>query len=232
MQADDQDIDAIALLGEPVRRQLYAWLSAQASLVSRDDAAAGVGISRALAAFHLDRLVQAGLLETEYRRRSGRTGPGAGRPAKLYRRADREIAITLPERRYEAAAAMMAGALEDGGDGQRAALGGSAHDAGQAVGGAVRQAAGARPSRRRRRDAILGALQERGFEPRAEASGEITLGNCPYHGLVDEYRELVCGMNLAWAQGLLEGAGELTAQARLEPQPERCCVVIGEPAGG
>src|SRR6187401_444958 len=115
MPIDDRDIEAIALLDEPVRRRLYEWLIAQSGSVSRDEAAAGVKISRALAAFHLDRLAADGLLEVEFARRSGRTGPGAGRPAKLYRRAEREITVSLPERRYAAAAAMMADALEEAG---------------------------------------------------------------------------------------------------------------------
>jgi predicted ArsR family transcriptional regulator len=232
MPIEDRDIEAIALLDEPVRRRLYDWLIAQDASVSRDEAAAGVGISRALAAFHLDRLEDEGLLEVEYRRRSGRTGPGAGRPAKLYRRAAREIAVSLPERRYETAAAMMAGALEGlGRDASNPALGAAAHAVGLAVGGAVRRAAGTRPGKRRRRDALFGALGERGYEPREGSSGEITLGNCPYHALVEDHRDLVCGMNLAWAEGVLEGVGETDARARLDPQPERCCVVIGEPTG-
>jgi len=229
MPIDDRDIEAIALLDEPVRRRLYEWLIAQSGSVSRDEAAAGVKISRALAAFHLDRLAADGLLEVEFARRSGRTGPGAGRPAKLYRRAEREITVSLPERRYAAAAAMMAEALEEAGGGLNPALGASAHQAGLAVGSAARRAAGTRPGKRRRRDALVGALRERGYEPREQGSGEITLGNCPFHALVEDHRDVVCGMNLAWAEGVLEGVGEPDALARLDPQPQRCCVVIGEP---
>jgi len=229
MPIDDRDIEAIALLDEPVRRRLYEWLTAQGGSVSRDEAAAGVKVSRALAAFHLDRLAAEGLLRVEFGRRSGRTGPGAGRPAKLYRRAEREIAVSLPERRYAAAAAMMAEALEPGGGGSNPALGASAHQAGLAVGDAARRAAGTRPGKRRRRDALVGALRDRGYEPREASSGEITLGNCPFHALVEDHRDVVCGMNLAWAEGVLEGVGEPDALARLDPQPQRCCVVIGEP---
>src|SRR4029079_17932770 len=101
MPADPSDIRAVALLDEPVRRQLYDLVAARQQAVSRDEAARGAGISRALAAFHLDRLVEAGLLAVEYRRLSGRTGPGAGRPAKLYRRAPGEISVSVPDRHYE-----------------------------------------------------------------------------------------------------------------------------------
>ena len=225
----DRDISSIALLNEPIRRALYEWVTAQIDAVGRDDAAKAVGITRALAAFHLDRLVRDGLLVTEYRRLTGRTGPGAGRPAKLYRRAQREIEITLPARRYEAAAQLMASALERAGDDlPPQSIRDAAHEAGLTVGGAARREAGSRPGKRRRRDALLAALRERGYEPREQGAGAITLGNCPYHALVEDHRDLVCGMNLAWAEGVLEGVGEVDAQARLDPEPGRCCVVIGE----
>ena len=233
MPLDPKDIESVALLDEPVRRALYEWVASQSDAVGRDDAAKAVGITRALAAFHLDRLVRDGLLVAEFRRLTGRTGPGAGRPAKLYRRAAREIEISLPSRRYEAAARMLAGALEGpGGDVPPASVRESAHAAGVAVGAAARREAGPRPGKGRRHDALLGALRERGYEPREATPGEITLGNCPYHALVEDHRDLVCGMNLAWAEGVLDGVGESGAKARLDPEPGRCCVVIGEPAGG
>lgn len=229
MPLDPKDIESVALLDEPVRRALYEWVTTQTDAVGRDDAAKAVGVARALAAFHLDRLVRDGLLVAEFRRLTGRTGPGAGRPAKLYRRAPREIDLTLPQRRYEAAARMMATALERAGDDVPApSVQESAHEAGVAVGTLARREAGPRPGKRRRHDALLGALRERGYEPRGAMPGEITLGNCPYHALVEDHRDLVCGMNLAWAEGVLEGIGVSDARARLDPEPGRCCVVIAD----
>src|SRR5690348_17436989 len=102
-EAEGDPIEAVALLEEPKRRQLYDVVAASPSPVGRDEAAAAAGISRELAAFHLDRMAAAGLLATEYRRLGNRRGPGAGRPAKLYRRADREISVSLPARDYERA---------------------------------------------------------------------------------------------------------------------------------
>lgn len=229
MPIDPKDIESVALLDEPVRRVLYEWVAARTDAVGRDDAANAVGITRALAAFHLDRLVRDGLLAAEYRRLTGRTGPGAGRPAKLYRRATREIDISLPERRYEAAARMMADALERAADDvPPPAVRASAHEAGVAIGAEARRAIGPRASRRRRHDALIGALRGRGYEPREGAPGEIVLGNCPFHALVEDHRQLVCGMNLGLAVGVLEGLGADDANAVLDPQPGRCCVLIRE----
>jgi len=220
------DIEAIALLDEPARRAVYEWVVARHRPVGRDETAVGVGISRALAAFHLDRLAGGGLLETEFRRLTGRTGPGAGRPAKLYRRADREIAVSLPERRYDVAAGLLAGALEDvTGERPPAALRAAAHEMGEEVGRSAKSAAGPRPSRARRQAALVDTLAERGYEP-IERDGSLRLGNCPFDALVDTHRDLVCGMNLALADGVLDGLGERHASARIDRQPGLCCVAF------
>ena len=224
MEIDAGDIEAVALLDEPVRRALYEWVIGAGRAVSRDEASAAVGVSRGLAAFHLDRLVGERLLEVEYRRLSGRTGPGAGRPAKLYQRGEREVSVSLPDRRYEIPAHLFATAIEQmaGGGIPPAPLESAAHDVGQAVGKAARRRAGPRPTRKRLRDALLTALDERGYEPFETESAEIRLRNCPYHALVDDHRELVCGMNLALAEGMLGGLGDHRAAARLDPQPGQC----------
>jgi predicted ArsR family transcriptional regulator len=229
MTSDDAAIDAIALLDEPARRSLYDWVASRQDAVGRDEAAAAVGIGRALAAFHLDRMVRDGLLVAEYRRLTGRTGPGAGRPAKLYRRAPGTIAISLPQRGYEQAAGMLAEAIERSArDVPPPAARAVAHEAGVEIGAAARAGAGARPSRTRRRTALIDALRERGYEPREERPGEILLGNCPFDALVAQHRPLVCGMNLALAEGVLDGLGPAGLQAELEQQPGRCCVAFRE----
>ena len=108
------DLDAVASLGEPLRRALYSFVAASAQPVSRDDAAHAVEVSREVAAYHLNRLADDGLLEVEYRRLSGRTGPGAGRPTKLYRRSDRVHEVSIPPRRYELAARILLDASREG----------------------------------------------------------------------------------------------------------------------
>jgi predicted ArsR family transcriptional regulator len=218
-------IAMVALLDEPTRRRVYEFVTASHKPVGRDDTAAQLGVSRELAAFHLDRLVTGGLLETEYRRRSGRTGPGAGRPAKLYRRTDRELAVSFPPRHYDAAAGVFAEGLERLQDpGAIAAVAEVARERGAELGSEVRRNAGSRPSRRRLLTALMDLLGRAGYEPEIDpANGAIRLRNCPYHALVADHRELTCGTNLAWAQGVATAI-----DSRLQPElaaNEGCCCV-------
>ncbi|MFL5751529.1 MAG: helix-turn-helix transcriptional regulator [Chloroflexota bacterium] len=234
MPIHPEDLHAVASLDEPARRSLYEWVAASGRAVGRDEAAAAVGVSRALAAFHLDRLVTDGLLVPEYRRLTGRTGPGAGRPAKLYRRAPREVSVTLPERRYETAARLFAETLDrvaDAADGPPLELRDAARGVGEASGTAAAKAAKRPRSRPGGRAAIQDALRDRGYEPFTDDSGDIRLRNCPYHALVDEHRPLVCGMNLAIVEGVVEGVGATDLEARLDTQPGLCCVAIRAEAG-
>src|SRR5689334_18516051 len=85
------DFTAVAALADPVRRRLYRYVAAQQDAVGREQAAEGAGVPLHIARFHLEKLVDEGLLDTEYRRLTGRAGPGAGRPAKLYRRTAAEV---------------------------------------------------------------------------------------------------------------------------------------------
>ncbi|NJD28761.1 MAG: helix-turn-helix domain-containing protein [Chloroflexi bacterium] len=228
------DIEAVALLDEPARRALYDAVVGASQPLSRDEAASATGVSRALAAFHLDKLVEAGLLEVEYRRLSGRSGPGAGRPSKLYLRGAREVAVSLPARQYEVPAGLLATALEQiAGPTPIEALRSAAHRLGEGIGAAARKRSGPRPSRKRLRAELRETLEARGYEPLDTPTGEIRFANCPFHALVDDHRDLVCGMNLALASGILDGLGDDRLTARLDPQPGRCCVAIsGDAAPG
>jgi len=220
-------IEAIAQLEEPNRQRLYDLVIAGREPVGRDDAAAALGISRELAAFHLDRLAAAGLLETEYRRRSGRSGPGAGRPAKLYRRADRDVVVSLPPRRYDLAADLMATALDRLGVASGAEVAADvARERGGAAGADARRKAGARQGSRRALAGLLDLLRGAGYEPEVDAAtGTVSLRNCPYHALAEGHRALTCGMNFAWAEGVLDGLGSPVG-VELAPEPGRCCVVF------
>ena len=226
-------VRTIALLDEPNRRRVFEFVVASRMPVGRDETAAELGISRELAAFHLDRLVAGGLLETEYRRRSGRSGPGAGRPAKLYRRTDREAAVSFPPRHYDRAADVFAEGLGRlGGTLGAEAVADVARERGTNLGVEVRQHAGPRPSRRRLMAAVVDSLRGAGFEPELDkASGAVALRNCPYHALVENHRELTCGMNLAWADGVAT-AVDTGLRPELDPKPSYCCVVFRPAPGG
>jgi predicted ArsR family transcriptional regulator len=217
----ETDLDAIGLLQDPARRSLYAYVVAQGREVSRNEAAAAVGLQRTLAAFHLDRLASGGLLDVAYRRLSGRAGPGAGRPAKLYRRSNAERGVSLPARSYARAASILAEALER--SGAEVTLADTAREHGVAAGRELAQSAG---SRSVSLDDLVRRLAERGYEPyRSESS--VRLRNCPFHSVAHEFPVVMCGMNLALLEGMLAGTGLAERHvARLDPQPGECCAVI------
>lgn len=222
----DDHLSAIGSLQEPVRRSLYLYIVSRPDYVSREEAAEAVGIQRQLAAFHLDKLVDAGLLETSYRRLSGRTGPGAGRPAKLYRRSSSEHVVSLPPRKYDLAAELLASAVEEAGDrSAREALSTVARCFGRRLGEGLRSRLGARAARERRVTALAESLEPYGYEPRRE-NGSVRLSNCPFHALSEAHRDLVCGMNLNLVEGVVEGMGATDLDARRDPRPGECCVTV------
>jgi predicted ArsR family transcriptional regulator len=207
----------VAALAEPVRRRLYEFVAAQATPVDRDQAAAGVGIGRPLAAFHLDRLAEVGLLSVEYRRRTGRTGPGAGRPAKFYRRpTDIDIGVSLPPRRYDLAARVFAEGIEES-SGVPAAVLEAARREGARLAGDPAPTDGA---------TLLELLARNGYEPAEEPDGTIRLRNCPFHALVEEHRALTCSMNRSLLEGVASRSqvGDLTPRA--QPREGFCCVAF------
>jgi len=220
----ERDLPSVALLADAVRRALYDAVVASPSPVGRDQAAGTVGVSRSLAAFHLDRLVRAGLLDAEYARLGGRTGPGAGRPSKLYRRSAREFDVSVPSRDYEVPARLLAEVMSGPRPSPHAAME-RAHEEGLALGKAIRQGERGR-SRSRLLGALRAALSERRFRPRSAGSHEIRLANCPFDSLSRQYTDLMCGMNHAMLRGMVEGLGDPGIQAERDPQPGMCCVAI------
>jgi predicted ArsR family transcriptional regulator len=211
---DDDALRRVSSLGDANRRRLYEHVAAQQEPVSRDDAAAACGLGRATAAYHLDRLVEDGLLAASFARPHGRSGPGAGRPAKHYARAETDVAVTLPPRDYQLAAEILVRAV----DGDRSgalvrALGESASEIG-------RELAAARPQV----GDLMTFLTDQGFEPYADGD-VVRLHNCPFHRLAQEHPELICGMNHALLSAVAD-AVEPGSTARLDPAPGRCCVTF------
>ncbi|MES9540065.1 MULTISPECIES: transcriptional regulator [unclassified Actinomadura] len=205
-----EDIDAIALLQDPLRRRLYEFVAAQGRDVGRGEAAEAVGVARTLAAFHLDKLVDAGLLEAASRRLTGRSGPGAGRPAKVYRRSAAERDVSVPARDYRTAAGLLAEAAETAG------LDMELQDAARRKGRALRGGSGPCGGL----DDLAKTLVDRGYEPVVD--GEVLrMRNCPFHAVAEQFPPLVCGMNLALLEGLVEGS---PVRVRMDPRPGWCCV--------
>ncbi|MGZ4670228.1 MAG: helix-turn-helix transcriptional regulator [Blastococcus sp.] len=223
-------VAAVAALAEPTRRRLYDHVVRQAQAVSRDEAAAATDVPRATAAFHLDRLVDDGLLEVHFERRSGRSGPGAGRPAKLYRRSECAVTVSLPERRYDLAGDLLAAALDEAeasGEAPRSVLERSARRRGRTMGADARAA----DDTAKGRDVVLRVLEGQGFEPRVQEDA-VTLANCPFHALARTHTALVCGMNFSLLGGVLEGVASTGLAADLHPEPGLCCVRLVPAATG
>ncbi len=228
-----EQVSAIGALVEPARRALYLYVSAQRDPVSREQAATAVDVPLHSAKFHLDRLVEEDLLDVEFRRLSGRTGPGAGRPSKLYRRSSRRLSVSLPERRYDVAGVVLASAIDRSMHDdvpiwqavQETATAQGRHLARAFVaepeqGGTSRSLADESPLM------LIGAVLARhGYEPRT-AQDEVRLANCPFDRLAAEHTELVCGMNHAMISGIIEELDAVGVVVELAPEPGFCCVKL------
>lgn len=225
-QPQDQ-LTSVGALADPSRRALYEFVAAQRDWVSREQAADALGIQRGIAAHHLDRLAADGLLEVDYRRLTGRRGPGAGRPAKIYRRAAEEVRVTLPPRRYELAGRLLAHAADRARREHvpiETALDDAAREEGRSLGDASRARLRRRTSRRARRELLFEELRSLGFEPDTRDDGVTVLHNCPFHHLAQEHTELICGMNLCMLESMLTELEETGLRAELEPEDGYCCV--------
>ena len=224
----EQRIAGVAALDQRLRRDLFRLLVERDDWVTRDEAAAALAVPRSVAAFHLDKLVEAGVLDVRFHRTSGRTGPGAGRPSKLYRPSRDEVAASVPDRRYDLAGAVLADAVADAaatGAPIAACVAAAARHAGEQAGAARgRDATGPAAA------VLVAALDAHGYEPVRDAASDLALANCPFHRLADAHRELVCTMNLDFIGGLVHGLDlDGTCTARLDPQPGWCCVRISTP---
>ena len=224
-----QPLGVFAALGDPTRRALYEYVAEHGAWVGREQAADAVGIGRTLAAHHLDRLAADGLVDVAYQPAGERRGPGAGRPAKVYRRASQQFELSLPPRRYELVARLLADAVDSSrrdGIALDQALEQSAQRAGEAMAAECRVELPRRAGRGRVRTAIAAELRSCGYEPVVVPSGAITLRNCPFHDLAQRHTELVCGLNLTLLAGLVGGLPAARLTARLEPGDDRCCVKL------
>ena len=208
-------VAAVASIHDPMRRSLFDFVTRSGVAVGRDEAAKALGMARGTAAFHLDRLVDVGLLTTEFQRRSGRTGPGSGRPAKLYRRAIAEVLVSIPERHYDLVGGLLASAIEQSdrtGEPVRETLTRVATERGRDLGG--------------RAASLWAVLESTGYEPRDDGDGGTVLTNCPFHRLALSHTAIICAANLALLRGAAETKNDRDHEVSFEPGAGRCCVRI------
>ncbi len=209
---------AVSALADPVRAAVYDIVAAADTPVGRDLVSERAGLARGTAAFHLDRLAASGLLDVSYARPAGRSGPGAGRPAKLYRRSDREVAVSVPGRSYDLMGSVLASAIERSAATGRPVLDElrtAATDAGRATGSAA--------------STFAEVLEATGYEPAPGPDGTV-MRNCPFHRLAAAHTEVVCAANHAYLCGAAETSGSDPANIVLEPGAGRCCIrIAGSP---
>ncbi len=206
---------------------MYVFIRAARRPVTRDEAAAAVGISRKLAAFHLDKLVDAGALRAHYQQVSGVRR--VGRVPKVYEPSQVDIRVSIPQRRHDLLAGILMDAVvsEGSGESARDAVRRVARDLGERIGAAERQRA--RPGRLGPERALSLAselLAERGFEPARESPGCLRLRNCPFHPLTAMAPDLVCGLNHAFISGMMDGLQASGVDAVLDPRAGECCVEL------
>lgn len=214
----------VGALEDDLRRRMYLFIRSEARPVSRDEAAAHVGISRKLAAFHLDKLVERGLLVAHYARISGRTGPGAGRSSKLYEPSGIEVEVSIPQRRYDLVGEALVDALADDDGAALEAAKRAANRKGRALGQDVKSRLRLRPPGGERALAIAeDTLAEQGYEPYRDGDS-VRLRNCPFHRLAQQAPDIVCALNRELVDGLLRGLGNASVDATLDPRPGQCCV--------
>jgi predicted ArsR family transcriptional regulator len=229
----EKGIAPLAALEDELPRRIYLFIRRAGRPLSREDVAEEVGISRRLAAFHLERLLERGLLKASYARPPGRSGPGAGRSAKYYEPSDLRVEVSLPQRHYDLAGRLLLSALKEQAPGEKPAKAArrTAREKGLEVGDEVRRARSLRPPGPERTLAVArDVLEDLGFEPYADNRNEVTLRNCPFHDLAKEAPDLMCDMNQAFIDGLLRGLGNKSVESVLTCKPGDCCVTLRAPA--
>jgi predicted ArsR family transcriptional regulator len=227
-----RDASAVAALDDELRRRMYLFIRASGRPVSREEVAADAGVSRKLAAFHLDKLVDRGLLEASYARPPGRGGRGAGRSAKYYRPSEREFDVTIPERTYDVIGSILIGAIEEQRPGERVedAARRVARGVGEGVGRAERERVRLpAPGAERAMSVATEVLSSCGYEPYTDDDGSVRVRNCPFHALAEQDRDLVCGLNRELVEGIVAGLGNETVDVALDRRPDECCVRLSAP---
>lgn len=208
-------VAAVAAVADPMRRRIYDCVRQASGPLGRDDVAAELGIPRSKAAFHLDRLVEERLLAVEYRRLNGLSGPGSGRPAKLYAAVLTDLQANVPHREYDLAADLLARAIDE------------AAASGERVDGVLaRVASEAGAELAGNRGDLQEVLAEHGYRPRVDTNGNLELLDCPFHRLSARHTQTICAMNLALVSSLAGTCGSGFRAEHVDPRSGsgHCCV--------
>jgi predicted ArsR family transcriptional regulator len=219
-----EDLRSIAALDDELRRNMYLLIRRAGTPVSREDVSRELGISVKLAAFHLDKLVDRGLLKAHFGRPQGRSGPGAGRSSKFYEPSDAHLAVSIPGRDYELIGSLLIQGVEAGGPrGRKAAV-----DAARAKGIEILRTLGSRvlKSSQRSVPAAERRLKALEYEPYKISAGELRLRNCPFHALASQAPDLICPINRGLIEGIVSGLDLTVEQVSLGPSEGGCCVSL------
>jgi predicted ArsR family transcriptional regulator len=228
MAEDLKDISSIAALDHQLRRSMYLLIRRARKPLSREDISGELGISIKLAAFHLDKLVDRGLLKAHYARGEGKAGPGGGRSSKFYEPSEKELGVSLPARHYDLIGSLLIETLHRFGDEDGTEIGTRlGRQKGREIAGELR----ARVSKRRRGPRKGLSIAEEsldllGYEPFRASVEEVRLKNCPFRNLAKQAPELVCPINKALIEGLARDLDVRVIQIAVGPPDGDCCVAL------
>ena len=229
MEQNPEVLGPISALSDGVRRGIYLFIRRAGRAVSREEVGKEVGISAKLAAFHLERLLEHGLLKSHYARPPDRSGPGAGRSAKYYEPSEIEVELSIPPRRYDLLGELLVETVTQQLPGESARITANrvASERGIALGQeAKHELRKGRMGPERALAIAEGVLKDHGYEPHRPSSGEVRLKNCPFHRLATQNPDLVCTMNQSFIDGLVRGLENDSVEVALEPSPPECCITL------
>lgn len=209
---DGQRLRAVASLGDPVRKELFDLVRGAGHALSRDECAQALELPKSTVRVHLDKLVEEQLLQVEYRKLGEKTGPGSGRPSKLYAVAQAEISVSVPPRHYDLAAALLAAAVQrsiDTGENVEQSLAAVAHDEGRRLGAEA--------------GSIHQLLATTGYSPEPDGEGGTIMANCPFHRLSQNHTGVVCSLNGSLLGGALEGCADSVHDLAPDAEISHCC---------
>jgi predicted ArsR family transcriptional regulator len=223
-------MDHLAAVGDPDLRDALLFARSHARPVTADELAEARNLHRNVARSRLERLADAGLLSADYERRTGRTGPGAGRPAKTYSVVPQVTSIAFQDQN-ESLAGLLVDAL--------AARGGAEplREVGVEFGRELARSARLRPAKTTKTgfERVCAAVRRLGYQASLEsvddAGAVIATPTCPLRPLVRARQEAVAidrGMWAGLANCALDGVevGEVRCETRDCLDDHASCKVV------